>query len=203
MTRQARALAAELGQKIGEPVANQVEETLHAAMVDEDAAKAVRLGMLVKPLEVTGTQVEDVVESVALPSALGETAVRRARPVERREPAAEPSEAKKPQLSVVADDSAAIEGAETALKEAEAELAAAERKLDKARRRVEKREAKGLQLQSELDELRRRIAELEQRVEANEDELTAAEEARDECEDSVEEARGVVERARKALEKLR
>jgi chromosome segregation ATPase len=202
VTRQARALAAELGQKVGEQVATQVEETLHAAMVDEDAAKAVRLGLLVKPLAVTGTHVEDVIESVAVPGALGEAAVRRARPVESREPATS-TDAKKPELTVVADDSAAIEEAETALKEAEAGLAAAERKLDKARRRVEKREAKGLQLQSELDELRRRIAELEQRVEANEDELTAAEEARDECEDSVEEARSGVERARKVLQKLR
>lgn len=201
VTRQARALAAELGQKIGDPVATQVEDTLHAAMVDEDAAKAVRTGFLVKPLAVTGTEAADVVESVAVPSTLGEAVVRRApaaRPKAKKE-----AEPKKPDLSVVEDNSRAIEEAETELDRAETELAAAERQLEKAQRKVEKREAKGLQLQAELDELRRRLADLEQKVEVNEDELTDAEEARDEREESVEDAKRAVERARKALEALR
>ncbi len=202
VTRQARALAGELGQKIGEPVATQVEDTLHAAMVDEDAAKAVRTGLLVKPLAVTGSEVADVVESVALPSAIGKTAVRRA-PTPRPRGTKEEAEPQKPELSVVADNSRAIEEAENELAQAEAELAATERKLQKAQGKVEKREAKGLQLQSELEELRRRIAEVEQRVEANEDELTEAEEARDSAEESVEDARAAVERARKALDSLR
>ena len=202
VTRQARGLAAELGQRVGDPVATQVEETLHAAMVDEDAAKSVRTGLLVKPLAVTGAEAVGVVESVAVPGALGETAVRRAPAPAARRPAkkAEPA---KPELSVVEDNSRAIEEAEAAVAEAEAELAAAERRLEKAQRKVEKREARGLQLQAELDELRRRVAELEQRIEANEDELSDAEDERDEREDWVEEARSAVERARKALDALR
>ncbi|HEX6249141.1 MAG TPA: hypothetical protein VFZ64_14815 [Nocardioidaceae bacterium] len=199
VTRQARSLAADLGQKVGEPVAAQVEDTLHAAMVDEDAAKAVRTGFLVKPLSVSGTEASDVVESVALPSALGETVVRR--PPARR--AAEPAAGKeKPGLTVVQDDSRAVEEAEEALAEAERELADAERRLAKAQRRVEKREAKGLQLQAELEELRRRVADVEQRVEANEDELSEAEEDRDGREEAVAEAGAVVARARKALDAL-
>ena len=201
VTRQARALAHELGQKIGDPVATQVEETLHAAMVDEDAAKAVRTGLLVKPLAVSGSDVPDIVESVAIPSAIGETAVRRApspRPKPRKR--AEPP---KPELSVVEDNSRAIAEAEHELAQAEAELSAAERRLSQAQRKVEKREAKGLQLQSELEELRRRVAEVEQRVEANEDELSATEEERDTQEDSVGEARRAVDKARKALDALR
>ncbi len=71
VTRQARGLAAELGQKVGDPVATQVEETLHAAMVDEDAAKAVRTGLLVKPLAVAGAEAVGVVESVAVPGCAG------------------------------------------------------------------------------------------------------------------------------------
>lgn len=201
VTRQARALAAELGQSVADPVAVQVEDTLHAAMVDEDAAKAVRTGLLVKPLAVSGSEAADVVESVALPQAMGEAAVRRA-PAPRARGRKEP-EPKKPDLAVVEDNSRAIEEAETALADAEGGLAEAERKLAKAQSKVEKREAKGLQLQSELEELRRRVAELEQRIETNEAELTAAEETRDAREDSVEEARKVVERARKALEALR
>ena len=202
VTRQARSLARELGQTVAEPVAAQVEDTLHAAMVDEDAAKAVRTGLLVKPLAVSGTEAADVVESVALPQAIGESAVRRPPAPRPRGPKPEP-EPQKPELTVVEDNSRAIEEAEAALAHAEAELAAAERKLAKAESRVEKREAKGLQLQSELEELRRRISEIEQRVEANEDELTAAEETRDSQEDAVEDARKAVEQARKTLEALR
>ncbi|HSE08173.1 MAG TPA: hypothetical protein VLB29_05865 [Nocardioidaceae bacterium] len=201
VTRQARGLAGELGQKLGESVATQVEETLHAAMVDEDAAKAVRTGLLIKPLAVTGMEAGDVVESVAVPTSLGETVVRRAPATKPRpKPPAEPA---KPELTVVDDNSRAIADAEKELAEVEAGLAAAERALAKAQRRVEKREAKGLQLQGELDELRRKIAEVEQRVEANEDDLSDAEDARDESEDAVAEAKGAVEQARKALDALR
>ena len=201
VTRQARSLAAELGQTVGDAVATQVEDTLHAAMVDEDAAKAVRTGLLVKPLAVSGTEAAEVVGSVALPETMGEAAVRR--PPTPRTWAPKQAEAQKPELTVVADNSRAIEEAEAALADAEGELTGAERRLAKAESKVEKREAKGLQLQAELDELRRRIADVEQRIEANEDELTAAEESRDDREESVEEARRAVERARKALEALR
>jgi hypothetical protein len=201
VTRDARELAAELGQKVGDPVATQVEDTLHAAMVDEDAAKAVRTGLLVKPLAVAGTEAAEVVESVAVPAALGETAVRRApapRPGKTKAP-----EPQKPELTVVEDNSRAIADAETELAEAEGKLATAERRLAKAARKVEKREAKGLQLQGELEELRRKIAELEQRIGDNEDELSDAEDVRDEREEDVAEARAAVERARKALDALR
>ncbi|HSJ19553.1 MAG TPA: hypothetical protein VK964_03170 [Nocardioidaceae bacterium] len=202
VTRDARALAAELGQKVGDPVATQVEDTLHAAMVDEEAAKAVRTGLLVKPLAVAGIEAADVVSSVAVPAALGETAVRRA-PAPLAGKKKETPEPQKPELTVVEDNSRAIADAEAELAEAEGELAAAERRLAKAARKVEKREAKGLQLQGELEELRRKVAELEQRIVDNEDELTDAEDVRDEREEEAEEARAAVEKAQKALEALR
>ncbi len=202
VTRQARSLARELGQAVAEPVAAQVQDTLHAAMVDEDAAKAVRTGLLVKSLAVSGTEAADVVDSVAVPSALGEAVVRRA-PAPRPKRTAKRARPEPPELTVVEDNSRAIGEAESGLAEAEAELAAVERRLAKAEGRVQKREAKGLQLQAELEELRRRVAEVEQRVEVNEDELTDAEETRDAQEESVEAARRAVEQARKALEALR
>ncbi|HEU4513746.1 MAG TPA: hypothetical protein VFR87_11635 [Nocardioidaceae bacterium] len=198
VTRQARALAAELGERVGDPIADQVEATLHAAMVDEDAAKAVRTGCLIKPMSVTGTEASGVVESVAVPGALGEAVVRRAPAPREPRPAAK--KAAKPELTVVEDNSRAIAEAEQAVRAAEAELADAERRLAKAQAKVEKREARGLQLQGELDELRRKVAELEQRIEANEDELSDAEDARDEREEAVEAARKAVDQARKALE---
>jgi hypothetical protein len=195
VTRQARSLAAELGHRIGDPVAAQVEETLHAAMVDEDAAKAVRTGLLVKPLAVAGLEAADVVDAVAVPEVLGETVVRR--PSTRKRP-----EPKRPELTVVEDDSRRIAEADEVLAAAESALAEAERKLAKAERKVQKREAKALQLQAELDEARRRVAELEERVEAHEDEVAEAEETRDAREQALAEARAEAGRARKARETL-
>lgn len=204
VTRQARGIAADLGQRLGEPVAGQVEETLHAAMVDPDAAQAVRTGMLVKPLTVTGMAAEAVVESVAVPGSLGETAVRRApsRPAGKPSRKAAP-EPHRPDLTVVEDHTREVEEAEAAVADAERTLAEAERRLTKAERKVDKREAKALQLRAELDELRRKVADLEQRIEDHEDDLAAAEDARDEREEEVASARAEADRARKALEALR
>lgn len=196
VTRRARALAAELGQKVGEPVAAQVEDTLHAAMVDEDAAAAVRTGLLVKPLAVTGLEPAHVAHAVAVPAALGEADVRR---TPGRSGTGQEEPHARPVLTVVPDDTQAVEKAERDLADAEETLAATEGRLAKAVRKVEKREAKGLQLQAELEELRRRLAELEQRIEVNEEELADAEEQRDTRVEAVEAAGGAVDAARKAL----
>lgn len=201
VTREARGLAAELGQRIGEAIATQVEETLHAGMVDEAAAEAVRTGTLVKPLAVTGLEASGVAESVAVAAALGQTAVRRA--PARPAPSRKRTEPQKPELTVVRDNSRAVAEAEEVLAAAEEEHAEAERRLAKAQRKVEKREAKALQLQAELEELRRRVAEVEQRLEANDDELSEAEDGRDEREEAVAAARAAVDRARKRLDDLR
>jgi hypothetical protein len=215
VTRQARSLASELGQKLGDAAVTQVEETLHAAMVDAEAARAIRTGLLAKPLAVTGTEAADVVESVAVRCALGKSAVRRASVgrrtggkaadagAARADEQSRPEPSHRPELSVVPDNSRAIKEAEAELAGAEQALADAERKLVKAGRKVEKRTAKGLQLRAELEELRRRAAELEERIEANEDELAEAEETRDEREAAVSGAQAGTDRARKALEGLR
>lgn len=199
VTRRAQALAAELGQKVGAPVAAQVEDTLHAAMVDEDAAAAVRTGLLVKALAVTGLGPALVADAVAVPGLLGESVVRRPPSRsggEREEPRTGPD------LTVVPDDTWLVEEAERDLAEAEEALAAAQGRLAKASRKVAKREARGLQLQAELEELRGRIAALEQQVEDNEDELADAEEQRDTRAKAVGAARVAVEAARKALADL-
>ena len=47
MTTRARGVAGSLGTKVTPAVADQVESTLTAAMVDEGAARAVRSGLLV------------------------------------------------------------------------------------------------------------------------------------------------------------
>lgn len=205
VTRQARALAAELGQNVGEPVAQQVEETLHAAMIDEDAAAAVRTGLLTKALTATGVESVDVLAVVAVPDAMGRAVVRRATeraPRPRAVKAAKPEPASPPELHVVPDNSRAVEEAEQDLARAEQVLAEEETRLAKAARKVEKREARALQLQAELEELRRRVADVEQRIEDNEDDLAEAEENRDERQAALDAAHEARDRAKQALADL-
>jgi hypothetical protein len=181
VTHQGRVLAGELGQKVTDAVADQVEGTLHAAMVDEQAAAAVRSGMLVAALTATGVESADVVEAIALPSAIGMTA----RPRSGR--SARP--AKRAELSVVPEP-------------AEAEppdRAEQERKLRKARKRVSKVQARTLQAADELEEVRRRAAELEHELEQLADEATSAEQRRDRAEERYEEAQEALERAQAEL----
>ena len=198
VSTQARGLAHELGVRISEAVTSQVEETLRAAMTDEDASRAVRTGQLVNALSATGVGALDVSGAVAVPEAIGTTV----RPVERP----------KPQLSVVpepepeadeADESArALEQARTALQEAEAEARAAETKLAKASRRAAKLEARSLQVSGRLEEVRRRAAALEHELEGIDDDLGDAEDKRDRAQEKQAAAISVVEAARAELDRV-
>ena len=188
ITVQARALAKDLGQSVSQTAATQVEETLHAAMADEDAAAAVRTGQLVEPLKSTGFGPVDLSGAVAVPSLLGQVAKR----VEKEPPS----------LTVVADDTRAREEAEAALREAKAEAAEAEKKAAKATKRVEKLEAKSFQLQSEIEELRRKISELEYALEGVDEDLEDAEAKRDAARERDAESRRALADAQAKLDKL-
>ena len=176
VTTQARALASSLGTKVTQAVADQVEATLTAAMIDEDCAKAVRSGQLVTALAATGVGEVDLAQ--------GRGHARRAR-LRRHRSRAEPEPEQRPDLHVVPDP----EADQKAVKEAEAVLAEAERELIKATAAAEaavsdvtELEARGMQVQAELDELRGKIAELEARFEEVEEELSDAEDVRSEAE---------------------
>jgi hypothetical protein len=173
VTGQARALALEEGVRVTQAVADEVEATLTAAMVDADSARAVRSGLLVRSLKATGVEPVDVSPAVALPEALGFAAS----PTEAESPAP-------PELHVVPGDEAARRRglAEEALAAAEAAVAAAADGLGTARQVVEELQARSLQLQSEIDELKRRLAVLESEVEETDDELAEAEDAHGEAE---------------------
>lgn len=198
VTRQARALAFDLGQRVSEAVAQQVEGTLHAAMIDEDAAKAVRSGLLTEALSATGLGHVDVSGAVAVPSAVGVTA-RPAKPLRRREPVEPPP---KPELTVVPDYTHLIDEAKRAVKEADASEAKAERLAAKARKDVDRLEARSLQLQAKLEELRNRISEVEHGLEACDDEITDAEAKREAAVRAHTQAAEQAGRARAELERL-
>src|SRR5919107_5767377 len=71
VTTQARRTAREEGTKVTDAVADQVEATLTAAMVDPECAEAVRSGLLVAALSTTGVDEVDLSAAVATPEARG------------------------------------------------------------------------------------------------------------------------------------
>ena len=197
VTTAARRLAREEGVRTTESVGDQVEATLTAAMLEPDAARAVRSGLLVTSLAATGLGDLDLSGAVALPEALGFSA--KARPV------ATPDPTQRPQLPVVPDPDADVKAraaADERLAEAKAVLKDAEKEHRAARRSVEKLQARTLQVQSEIDELRSQIAALESTLEEVDDELGEAEAAQAEAEEAVEEARSEVESAKAARDRL-
>lgn len=198
VTTRARALAQQHGLKVSSSVAEQVEATLTAAMLDLGAAQAVRSGLLVVPLVATGVDAVDLSAAVAVPDALGFVAT----------PAADepPDPSARPGLHVVPDPEADLKArraAQEALDEAEADLARATRERDEAAAEVSDLEARSMQLQSEIEELRRRVAGLEQKLEATDDELADAEDVRSEADETVAEATAARDRAAAALDRLR
>lgn len=194
VTTRARALAADQGHRTTQAVADQVEETLTAALIDEGCATAVRSGLLVHALTATGVGEADIADAVAVPEALGFVASPRA--------AAEPQ---RPELHVVPDPDAEAKArgeAEDRLAEAEQGVASARVEWEQAVAGVGVLESRGMQVQAEIDELRRRLAELEQRLEEVDDQLAGAEDERAEAQASLDEATRVRDAAAAALARL-
>src|SRR3954470_11448366 len=194
VTTQARRLAREHGHRITEAVAEQVEATLTAAMVDEQCAQAVRSGMLLTALEATGVDAVDLDRAVALPEALGFLAHPRGAPP-----------AGKPDLKVVPDpdrDEKALAAARGALAEAEEELADAEESRDQTARELSELQARAMQVQAEIDELKRKIAELEESADEIDEEIADAEEARDEARTALDQATKARDAAARSVAKL-
>ncbi|GAB3993608.1 hypothetical protein [Nocardioides marmoraquaticus] len=193
----ARRRAADAGTRLSEAVVDQVEGVLTAAMLDPVAARVVRTGRVLTAFGATGMSEVDPEAVVAVPEALGRTAVAAAGDDDDDEPAAPPS------LTLVHDDGARLREAEEALEEAEQEVEAAESERDEVRASVQDLDARRLQLRGEVDELRRRVAELEDQADEVDDEHEEASAALDDAEHVLAEAREVADRARRAVEELR
>jgi len=197
MTDRVRGTVGDRGQRLTQSVADQVEATLTAALLDEQVAVALRSGLLVQPVSSTGVDTPDLTGVVAVPEALGFTAPPRA--VEPPEPV------ERPRLRVVPDPD------ETRKKRraARAELAEAERVLGRAGRalrahdrKVADLEAKALQVQAQIDEVRRRLAELEDTAEQVDADLAEAAEERDDAAAELADAEAERDDARAVLEAL-
>lgn len=151
VTSRARGLAGEHGQRVTDPVADQIEATLTAAMIDAHAAEALRTGLLVTALSSTGLDDADLTAAVAVADAVDFSPT----------PLAAPAP---PQLRVVPDPDALSKrrvAAEEALADADADVTEAQQAATAAADEVDTLEARSLQLQAEIDELRRRLEEHE------------------------------------------
>lgn len=190
MAQKGRALARDHGVKVSGAVAEQVEQTLHAAMVDSDAATAVRTGMLVEPLAPEGfggLKVANAIAHTALgqdPSAAQSAGTKPRKGASRRTglravPEEDPEERRREELKRArAEAAAAVTAAEAELEEAKAELAEREKG-------VSDLQAACLQVNGEIDELKRRIDDLEDRLEELDDEVDDARAVRDEAAEAV------------------
>lgn len=197
VTGRVRACAGDEGQRLSDAVADQVEATLTAAMLDEGAAAALRSGMLVASLAATGVEAVDVASAVGAPEALGFTAT-------AREADEEPPP--RPELRVVPDpeaDQKRRRAAQEKVDAAQAQVDQAQEALDVAAAEVGELEARSMQVQAQLDELRRQIAELETSAEEVDDELSDAEDVRAEAEETLAGAVRDREAAEAALARLR
>lgn len=197
VTTSARRLVREEGHKVTESVADQVEATLTAAMLDEGASAAVRSGLLVTALAATGVDAVDAGAVVAVPEALGFSAT--ARPAEPPGP---------PDLRVVPDtdevaSAKAIAAAEAAVESARSEVDDARAEVDSAAQAVSDLQARSMQLQAEIDELRRRISELEDSADEVDEELSEAEDTHAEAVSVLSSAESTLSAARAALGELR
>ena len=197
VVRQGRTVAAGLGQKVSESAAEQTAATLQAALADENAAAALRTGLLVEPMSAVGLDPVDLTGVLAVPEALGERAPsaprgKRTVPAGRR---------------VAKEDAAAARRAEIARAEAEADTAeraaaTAERELRSAEDQAHRLEARALQLRSEIEELRRRLDEREHALAGAEDRLDSAVEARQNAAEAHDLAQAAAEHARERLDRL-
>ena len=208
MAQKGRSLARDRGVKVSGAVAEQVEQTLHAAMVDSDAAAAVRTGMLVEPLAPEGFGGLKVANAMAH-TALGQKSTS-ARSTAKTLP--RKGTGRKTGLRAVPEKDAEErrrEERERARKEATAAITAAEADVAEAKAELADREkavsdlqAACLQVNGEIDELKRRIDELEDRLEQLDDESDDARAERDEAAEAVALAETALSEAQSALESL-
>ena len=200
VTTQARSWAGQAGQRVTEPVAEQVESTLTAAMLDAGAAAAVRSGLLVAALTATGVESVDVAPAVAVPEALGFSATPRSQPPPdlRVVPAAEVQSDGPPDRP----DPAVRQRAEADLARAEEALAEATSRREAAAEVSAGLQARALQVQAEIDELRRRVADLETEADGVEEERADSDAELARLETAAAEAAAERDAARAALESL-
>jgi len=148
---------------------------------------------------------ERVVDSVAVPEAIGLTARPRAMPT--KAPATRAGLSVVPDPEPGADEEkerleAERKRAEAGVQQAVAAADEARRKVRKAAKRVTKVQARTLQAAEELEEAKSRVAELEHELETLDEEAVAADERKERAEERYTEAQEGLEQAQAALNRV-
>lgn len=188
LTSTAAQLVREHGVRLTPALADQVEGTLTAAMLDPVAAEVVRSGLVVTAFASTGVSELDVAAVCAVPACLGHRASATDRPA--------------PVLHVVPDDGIRLEAAQDRVEEALVEAARATEALEHLRARSENLSARRLQLQVEIDELRRRLAGLEGDLDTLDEEMDATEDEIGDAVQTVDETEAALVAARREVTRL-
>ena len=182
LTRQALDEAAELakasGGSLSAQAANDVEETLRAAMTDPDAANAVQDGLLVSTFAANPFEPVDLTDVVAIPP-------EGARP-----------RTKKVQQGPTQLERKRIEAAEAKVEKARRKAKATSEELETL---IDERE----ELQEELATLRKKAKAIEREIGEAEKALDRADTAADRAEGAEREAQRVLEDAEDELDRLR
>lgn len=189
LTTRARQLALEHGTRLTRAVAEQVESTLNAAMLDAGAAEAVRTGLLVTTLRATGLDDATRESAVAVPSTLGT----RAAPVASHLP---------PLRVVPSNKRLEREAAEERLAAAQAIAEQVQTSVEEAARVLGDLQGKRFALCGELDELQRRIGVIEEQVDDVDEEIEVAEQDHEDAAVALADAEAARDLVRDALEAL-
>ncbi|GAB3523842.1 hypothetical protein [Arthrobacter monumenti] len=221
VVKDGRELAEELGQKASESVASEVEQTLRAAMADTDAADAVASGQLSRSLSSTGWEPVDLSGAVAVPEAVGRTAVapkpskkKGAAKGKAKEPSQEDGQDKQSDRNTGSakkterDDGKAAEAKEQGRRkeQAQAELEEAERRVEEAEseqeeteKRYEEAVSRQEQLEAEIAELKKQLRKLERNSKDADREFGSLEDEKDDAVRAAKDARREAGRARRRL----
>ncbi len=213
LARQARALASAEGHRVSTAIAEQVEETLRAAVADPDAGAALLGGRLTASLSYNGFGPVDLSGAVA---STARSAATPAKEEEEKAPARKRSDgdrAAREQRRKEAEERARREAEEARRRElAQAELDAEEAAAvarDTAAA-AESAEQRGADTAARREELQARVAELQQELRRTEQRVTAAgadlqeaEHRRDAAVRRAQTAVSIRDRSQQRLERLR
>ena len=182
LAQAARGLMTAPGKFLGEPPAQEVIETLHAAALDPDARGAVEAGRLSRPLRMAGMGAvagggTRAPRGGAEPPAAPPEAAPTPEPQEET-PAPPPPPAPKPDAAERARQT-----------EARAVAARAAKEADAARRRLARAERNHAAAEERVDRARARLRDAEDTLEAAEDDVDARRAELTRAEDAAEEAR--------------
>ncbi|WP_148040108.1 hypothetical protein [Cryobacterium tepidiphilum] len=191
LTREGRRLASDLGERLSDSAADEVGQTLQAAMVDPWAAAAVRTGALVRPLSATGVEPADLTGAVAVAVPAASVA-RSSEGGTKRAAKAKPRGPSKEKLAA-----------------ARALVADAEKRASDARARIDAIDAEADELaprrttiEHELDDLRARVHDAEAALADATRDADRLDRERSQAERAADDAERKADQARAALDRL-